>query len=353
MFVVHQIATQMQAIFKRFGLIIVACTGGLLLFFVLTGHSAPVGDPQVRVVAEGLVGPVGMVALPDGSLLVAEEGNGENNSSAGVMRVTPAGQMARLVSGLPSSRDSGDLAGVALVGQAPEDGTLYLGNFGQGHLWTLPLSAAQSFPAAPLTPDQLTPTMLPLNNVRLVNPFDITFDPSGVPVVTDASGNGVATMQPDGTTRFIHRFDPLPNPARPGTTIEAVPTGITRVGDEYYVTLTGGCPYPEGAGQLVAIDTQRNQRTVTGGLDMPIDVTQGADGTIWVLEFARFTADASCFSGTGYEERSGRLSRLRPDGTLEPVLTNLNFPGAVLAMPNGSLYVSEVFPGRILHVTFG
>lgn len=343
----------MQSSLKRPGLILAACVGALLLLLLFTRLSATAREPQVRLVAEGLLGPVGMAALPDGALLVAEEGTGENDTSAGVSVVTPDGQVTRLVSGLPSSRDSGDLAGVALVARAPEAATIYLGNFGQGHLWTLPLTAALTLPDRPLTPEQLTPQMLPLNNVRLVNPFDIAFDPKGVPVVTDASGNGVAKLQPDGTTRFIHRFDPLPNPARPGTTIEAVPTGITRIDAEYYVTLTGGCPYPEGGGKLVAIDEERNQYTVADGLNMPIDVTQGADGTIWVLEFARFTADASCFSGAGYQEQSGRLSRLRPDGTLDPVRDNLNFPGALLAMPDGSLYLSEVFPGRILHVTFG
>jgi hypothetical protein len=55
------------------------------------------------------------------------------------------------------------------------------------------------------------------------------------------------------------------------------------------VTLTSGCPYPEKSGQLVAIDEARHQRTVLDGLNMPIDVAQAADGTIWLLEFARFT----------------------------------------------------------------
>ena len=114
--------------------------------------------------------------------------------------------------------------------------------------------------------------------------------------------------------------------------------------------MTGGCPYPDGSGQLVAIDEERNQRTVVDGLNMPIDVAQGPDGTIWLLEFARFTPDADCFSGTGYQVESGRLSRLLPDGSLETVLDDLNYPGAVLPMPDGSLFISEVFPGRMLRV---
>ncbi|MEZ4680063.1 MAG: ScyD/ScyE family protein [Caldilineaceae bacterium] len=275
-------------------------------------------------------------------------------TSAGVTMLTPAGQSGRLITGLPSSRDAGDLAGVHLVSVAPDGKTIHVGAFGQDALWTYVAELPLPVPAEPLTPNQLTRTMLPLNNVRLVNPFAMTYAADGRPViVTDASGNGVATTNPDGTTRFIHRFELLPNPQRPTDPIEAVPTGIERIGDEYYVTLFGGCPYPAQSGQLVAIDEQRNQRTVAKGLNLPIDVAQASDGTVWVLEFANFTAGASCFDGSGYQPRSGRLSRLLPDGRLEQILTNLDFPGALLPMPDGSFYLTEVMGGRVLHITFG
>ena len=46
------------------------------------------------------------------------------------------------------------------------------------------------------------------------------------------------------------------------------------------------------------------------------------------------------FGGTGYQVETGRLSRLLPDGRLETVLDGLNTPGAVLPMPDGSLYIT-------------
>lgn len=316
-------------------------------------------NPEVTVVAGGLLGPIGVEELPGGGILVAEEGTGQKDDSAGITLITREGQVGRLIAGFPSTLDAGDLAGVPLVALAPDGSRLYVGNFGQGHLWTLPLTPAQrrdgfTLPEQPLTPDDLNPVMERLNNVFLVNPFDITFDPDGAPVVTDASGNGVATETEDGKTRFFHRFAPLPNPERQHDTIEAVPTGIERLdAAEYLVTLTGGCPYPAGGGQLVAIDKERNQRTLIDGLHMPIDVARGPDGTLWLLEFARFTPGASCFDGTGYQPATGRLSRIAPGWTLEPVLSGLNFPGAVLPARDGSLYISEVLSGRILHITFG
>lgn len=112
--------------------LIVACTASQ------PRSSPPLPPPQVEVVADGLFAPVGMAALPDGGLLVAEEGTGNRDDSAGVTLITADGQTGRLISGFPSSRDSGDLAGVNLVKVKGDGGLLYIGNFGAGHLWTLP-----------------------------------------------------------------------------------------------------------------------------------------------------------------------------------------------------------------------
>lgn len=316
----------------------------------------PPTDPQTTIIAENLIRPIGLAELSDGSLLVAEAGSGQDDDSGGVSLIKLDGQVGRLISGLPSSLDAGDIAGVNLVGVSPGGDIIYIGNFGAGHLWTLELNDDQqqklTIPAQPLTLDQLTTTMPPLNRVSLINPFDITFDAEGVPIVSDASGNGIATENPDGTTRFMHRFDKLPDPTKPETSvgIEAVPTGLDRISDEYYVTLFGGCPYPARSGQLVAIDEKRNQRTVVDQLNLPIDVAQGPDGTIWVLEFAVFEPGASCFDGQGYRPNTGQLSRLQPNGTLITVIDDLNFPGAVLPVAEDTVYLTEVFDGRVVRV---
>ncbi|MEM7535596.1 MAG: ScyD/ScyE family protein [Chloroflexota bacterium] len=334
------------------------------LFCLLTActpiQSPSPSQPQTTVIIDNLLGPVGLAQLPNGGLLIAEEGSGERDQSAGVTFVMNPGTTeqthGRLVSGLPSTRDAGDLAGVPLVSVSPDGETVYIGNFSQEHLWTLPVSAFDGeLPATSFMPDVLGRTLDKLNNVRLVNPFDMTYDPDGIPVVSDASENGVATANPNGTTRFFHRFDRIPDPQDKIYPVEAVPTGITRVErqdrqEEYYVTLFGGCPYPANSGLLVAIDKARNQRTVVDGLNLPIDVAQGADGTIWVLEFAQFQPGASCFDGSGYLPETGRLSIVQADGTLVTVIDRLDFPGAVLPAADGSLYISEVFRGRVIQI---
>jgi sugar lactone lactonase YvrE len=315
-----------------------------------------VGTPSVEIVVEGLINPLGLALLPDGGLLVAEEGTGENDDSAGVSVITPEGAVGRVVSGLPSSLDSGDLSGVPLVGVSPDGTTAYTAYFNARSLFTFPIPPEGLQPSTkanpPLGLEDLSRTMLPLLEVGVVNPYDIAFDADDVPVVSDASENGLATATPQKRTIFIHRFGDLTDPQKESLRVDPVPTGITRVDDEYYVTLFSGCPYPAGSGKVVAVGPERSERTVVDGLSLPIDVALAQDGTIWILEFARFLPDAYCFDAQGYEPDSGTLSRLRPDGTLEEVLTGLDFPGAVLPMPDGSLYITEVFGGRVLHATW-
>lgn len=333
-------------------LLLVACSNEPTIGPIVEGYTETrdARVPSAEIVVEGLINPVGIEPLLGGGLLIAEEGTGERDDSAGVTLVLPDGTSGRLISGLPSGRDAGDLSGVPFAKW--NDGKLYTSHFNLGALYTLPLdpSVRLELPAVPFTADDLSKEMLPLNAVQLRNPFDLAFDENGTPIVTDATDNGVAMMTADGRTQFFHRFDMLVNPGDGKTRIDAVPTGIERVGQEYFVTLTSGCPYPATGGQLVAIDTERNQRTVVDGLSMPIDIAQAPDGTLWLLEFAKFAEGGDCFRGQDYLPNSGRLSRLNANGTPELILQDLSFPGAIDFTIDGDLLVSEIFNGRVLKV---
>ena len=248
----------------------------------------PVTTPEAAVLLDGLINPVGLEPLPDGSLFIAEEGTGEDDLSAGITLLLANGQHGRYLDNVPSSRDSGDLSGVPFVKW--HNDILYTSYFNLGHLATLPLNFDDplTLPETPFVIDNFTPIMTPLNAVQLRNPFDLTFDAQGNPIVSDATENGIAGLTEGGQTRFFHRFDALENESGGKRFVDAVPTGIWRSGDEFLVTLTTGCPYPATGGELVAIDDSRNQRTVVDDLSMPIDVIQDSEGTIWLLEFAQF-----------------------------------------------------------------
>ena len=328
----------------------------LLLFAASCGGDDAIDRPQVSVVAEGLINPLGLAVLPDGSILIAEEGTGDADLSAGLSVLTADGRVGRVVDGLPSGRDAGDLSGAPLAGVSPDGTTAYVAHFGADGLLTFPIPAEGLEPATKAQPalqiGELTPTLTRLNDVFLTNPFDIAFSPDGTPVVTDASNNGLATANSSGAAVFTHRFGQLEDPEQASLKIDAVPTGVTRVNDEYYVTLTGGCPYPAGAGVVVAAGLDRAERVVATGLNMPIDVELGPSETVWLLEFAEFDPEASCFSGSGYRPGTGRLSRLEPDGSTTTVLDELDYPGAVVEAANGDLYVTEIFAGRVLRLSW-
>ena len=226
------------------GLVLIGCQGnrtGQTAVPPLTNSTST--EPEATVLIEDLLNPVGIEPLPDGSLLIAEEGTGEKDMSAGVTLLLANGRSGRLISTLPSGRDSGDLSGVPFVRW--REGMLYTSFFNLGHLATLPLpNNGLTLPETPYLLDDLGQTMLPLNAVQLRNPFDLVFDENGRPVVSDATENGVAMMTESGQTRFFHRFDRLVNPGDGKPNIDPVPTGIERVGDEFYVTFNQRLPLP-------------------------------------------------------------------------------------------------------------
>ena len=103
----------------------------------------------LEVVAENLLNPVGLALLPDGGVLVAEEGTGADDTSAGVSLVVD-GRVERVVSGLPSSRDSGDSPVLPLVGVSPDGTTVYTAHFGAGSLLTFPTPSLKAVDAGAL-----------------------------------------------------------------------------------------------------------------------------------------------------------------------------------------------------------
>ena len=315
-------------------------------------------DPVIGTVLEGLYHPVGMELLPDGSVLISEMGSLEQDTrfgfsrySAGVSLLRPDGTIGRLVSGFPSGHDPSDFLGVLPLALSPDKQTLYIGHHGAQQLFTLPASQATRLPARPFTTYDLGSAFAG-GGTFLLHPFDIAFDEGHRPLVTDTLANSIVVETERGAKRSFHRFDGVDDPRHLDAALEAVPRGMTRVGDELLVTLFAGCPHPANSGELVAVDDEGNQRTVIDNLNMPIDVAVDAAGRVWLLEFATPATSEACFKLDDFRSNSGRLSRINSDGTLQTVIDNLDFPGAILPMPDGSLYITEIFAGRVRHLRF-
>ncbi|MCA9891061.1 MAG: hypothetical protein KC546_21940, partial [Anaerolineae bacterium] len=99
--------------------------------------SAPdYSHPQVEVLVEGLRNPGEMALLPDGSLLVAENGTFNDDFSAGISMVTADGQIGRIVSGMPSIDRDYEQIGSAFIAFDAESNTL-TGLFDDVGMWVL------------------------------------------------------------------------------------------------------------------------------------------------------------------------------------------------------------------------
>ncbi|MDE2857779.1 MAG: ScyD/ScyE family protein [Chloroflexota bacterium] len=328
-----------------------------LLFLLSLLHLHAQEKPSLTSVVEGLYHPLGMALLPDGSVLVSEMGSmevdtrlGFDSDSAGISIVSPDGIVRRLVSGFPSGRDPSDMLGALALAVSPDQETIYIGHHNAQRLYTLPVSAALNPRQEPYRPQELESVMTGARNTFLLHPFDIGFTGEGAPLLTDSLANSIVFETEEGARRSWHRFAALDAPRPPGGKLEAVPRGIARFGEEIVAALFAGCPHPPNSGELVAIDQAGVQRTLVNNLNMPIDVAIDAEGDLWLLEFAAARSEEACFSAADLEARSGRLSRLNRDSELETIVDNLDFPGAVLPLPDGSLYISEVYAGRVLRL---
>ena len=307
-------------------------------------------EPVIRTIAAGLYFPAGLALLPDGGLLIAEAG-GHGERSAGISLLTPDGELGRLISGIPSVFARDNLISAPALAVTPDGATILIGLAGS-QLYSLPSELARRLPAAPFSPRDLQPRPAERGNVFLLHPFDIAFDGRGAPVVTDAAGNGLVRENADGSLQYLHRFAALANPQFDGGRLEALPTGLARHNDAFYVALFGGCPHVANSGELVTLDDDGRQRTLVDGLNMPVAVAAGADGALWLLEFASVALHDSCFTDFDQQEASGRLSRIGVTGGFETLVEDLHFPTAVLPLPDGSLYVAEAYSGRLLHIDF-
>lgn len=321
-----------------------------LLFAVISIAGQARDEPSISTIAEGLYYPAGMALLHDGSVLIAEAG-GHGERSAGVSLLDREGRLGRLISGIPSTFSKGNLLSAPVVAVSPAAATVVVALAG-AELYELPYALARELPASPLGPADLARRQAERGSVFLLQPFDIAFDKSGLPVVSDAAGNGLVAEGEDGSLRYLHRFAALENPAHDGGRLEALPTGLARHGDSLYVTLFGGCPHVSNSGKLVEVTSDGRQRTVVDGLNMPIDVAVDAAGDVWILEFATLAPRSDCFSALFEGEASGRLSRINGNGALETVLEELHFPAALLPLPDGGLYLSETYAGRVLRISF-
>ncbi len=333
-------------------------------FCALAVGSAAAAEFSPRAVVSGLHNPRGITFGADGALYIAEAGQAGTpgadtpsitvrgaplyyGESGAITRWEP-GSRTQLLSNLPMLYNpvSGEVTGVHDVGFDAGGNLYYTVGLGAdpaqrvgselnglGHLMRLPAggTAPESVADVAAYEGANNPAGGPVDS----NPFKLSVHAGGV-LVADAGANAVLNVGFDGTIDVVGTLLNLP----PGA--DAVPTSLalSDVGEVFVSQLTG-FPFPVGGAGVFRVD-DAGLSLVGDGFTNVIDLAYGADGWLYVLEFAH--------NGLLSGDPTGGLWRLNPDtGFKELLMTEgLITPTALAFDADGILYVANrgVIPGQ-------
>jgi glucose/arabinose dehydrogenase len=320
---------------------------------VLACAAASAADFSGSVIASGLNNPRGLSFAADGSLYIAEAGLPGGAGPSTLVRGVPNiftqtgsitryfnGAQTRVLTGLPSiyARDTLETIGPSDV-TFGANGTLFAtigagvnpnvrstdlapNGSGLGRVATFGLSYDVANHEA-----LNNPAGGPLDS----NPWNTVAD-NGALVVTDAGGNSLLRIAPNGTISTIATF-----PGRDiggGFPSDAVPTGLAVGADgNYYVGQLTGFPFTPGAAQIYRVEPDGDTTTFASGFTQISALEFGTDGSLYVLEY-----DANGLQVPG---DAGALIRIAPDGSRTTIYDDLQNATGLAIGPDGALYVSN------------
>jgi hypothetical protein len=363
---------------KRVGLAALLCLASTSQ--CLAAEAAP--SYRGRLLTQGLANPRGLL-LDGPRLLVSEAGSGPQPGSSGSPCITPresvvlcegatgaigawdrlTGSYSRLIMGLPSLAQSNGREGTGIADLTWHDNGL-VGVFGLGANPGMP-SVSQLNPLfgqvvqIDLTSQQLTPRSNLAAYEKMHNPDadadDINSNPyaiasfAGKLFATDAGGNTLLTIDPSssdssGNFPIINNYvfpkiavilGPPFNPTPIPITTSAVPTGLTvdLLNQKLKISEFTGFPFEAGAASVFSLPTNATQPSQEAtGFSMISDVAAGADGSLYVLEYAN-----NYFNPIG----AGSIWLIDPAGIRRQIISGLTQPTGLAVDPSGVIFVTN------------
>ncbi len=349
-----------------------------------TALAGPAAAGAATPVPTGLAAPRGVDAAAAGRVLIAEQGPGtcpggapQCITTSRILRLERNGSLTKLADA-PSVSAGGFALGAVDVAVSGLGRPYVLFPAGPPELPGLPADLSTAFgdvfrlrpggrlaQVADVAAHQATdpdPTNLEGDPAES-NPYGLEAG-FGVAYVADAAGNDLLRVFPNGRVQTVARF---PNqvvstahipagegpPLPPELPTEAVPTSVA-IGPDgaLYVGELKGFPHTPGTSRVWRIersarDADCDPAATTGpcrifadGFSAIHDLDFGRDGTLYVLELHR--GGAAAFEGGGDPTGTGRLVRVRPDGTRTELLAGeLTAPGGVAVTRRGEVYVTN------------
>lgn len=327
---------------------------------LLTLGAALAQSAAPQKIGGGFEGPQGVLVAPDGSIYVIEAGVGGNEvlnirlpdgkvmpgkfgNSARVVRITPDGKQAVVVS-LPSLLgDHGAIGGGRL---AMLNGDLYVTN----GIWVENYegkrrpntSAVLKIADGKVTEVANTWDLEETENVggfiKDSHPYGVAVGPDGNLWVADAGANALLKVDPKTSKiQVVAVFEGQPfaeaNPMRGGKNeTDPVPTAVAfdKAGNAY-VSLLPGSMMP-GASRVMKVDSSGKISEFAKGLTAVTDLRMGPDGNLYAVQLGQF-------GEKGPVPKTGSVVRINPDGTTQVVLGELTLPVSVDFNQEGDAYV--------------
>jgi sugar lactone lactonase YvrE len=323
----------------------------------------PPPSANVTVFAEGLDNPRGLEFGPDGTLYVAEGGQGGTTSTEGeceqvvppvgpytggdnarISTLDADGQRTTLVEGLPSTQTASTLGSLVsgVADLAFVDDTLYylLASGGCSH----------GNPDAPngvyrVNEDGTTELVGDLSAFVMANPTAVQnpadFEPDESAYGLEAFNDQLyVTESNHGALDAVDPATGTPSRVLDLSETEGhlVPTAMA-VGPDGNLYLSNLMPFPvaAGASSVYTVTPDGELGVHAEGVTAVLGLAFDDEGQLYVLETSGPGAgmEAPIIPGTG------RVVRLTDDGQLEEVATGLVFPTGMAFGPDGTLYVSN------------
>jgi hypothetical protein len=165
---------------------------------------------------------------------------------------------------------------------------------------------------------------------------------SGERLVTDAGGNDLLRVAPDGEISTLAVFPqrlvdaPLSLGLPPGTQLlmDPVPTSVV-VGPDgaFYVGELTGFPFPVGGARIYRVVPGEASQIYAEGFTNVIDFVFAGDGSLFMLELATHSLLS--------EDQTGALIRLKPDGSRETVVSEGLISPTAVAIGYDALVISN------------